>query len=114
MDKYEIKKRTKIFAHHCVKFTSSLPKNKLGLLIEGQLIRCSTSVAENYRAVLFAQSNAAFAAKRSIVVEEADKCDFWIEFALDENIITREIAIPLMQEAKELTQFLFHPEKQFN
>jgi len=38
MDKYELKKRTKLFAHQCVKFASSLPKNKLGLHIEGQLI----------------------------------------------------------------------------
>ena len=84
MDKYQLKERTKIFAHKCVKFASTLPKNKLGLHIEGQLIRCSTSVAVNYRAVILAHSTAAFAAKLSIVIEEADECDFWVEFALDE------------------------------
>ena len=99
MDKYELKQRTRDFAHSCVKFASSLPGNKLGNHIEGQLIRCATSVAVNYRAVLLAQSDAAFAAKLSIVVE----CDFWIEFALDENIATHEAAEPLMKEAKELT-----------
>jgi four helix bundle protein len=103
MDKYELKQRTKIFAHKCVKFAASLPNNKLGNHIEGQLIRCATSVAVNYRAVLLAQSDAAFAAKLSIVVEEVDECDFWIEFALDENIATLEVAEPLMKEAKELT-----------
>ncbi len=111
MDKYELKKRTKLFAHQCVKFASSLPKNKLGSHIEGQLIRCSTSVAVNYRAVLLAQSNAAFAAKLSIVIEEADECDFWVEFALDENITISEIAIPLMQEAKELTAIFISSRK---
>ena len=103
MDKYELKQRTKIFAHKCVKFASSLPNNKLGNHIEGQLIRCATSVSVNYRAVLLAQSDAAFAAKLSIVVEEVDECDFWIEFALDENIAMQETAEPLMKEAKELT-----------
>ena len=103
MDKYQLKERTKIFAHKCVKFASTLPKNKLGLHIEGQLIRCSTSVAVNYRAVILAHSTAAFAAKLSIVIEEADECDFWVEFALDENLTTIDIAYPLMQEAKELT-----------
>jgi len=103
MNKYELIKRTKIFAHKCVKVAISLPKNKLGSHIEGQLIRCSTSVAANYRAVNLAHSTAAFASKLSIVIEEADECDFWLEFAFDENIVTKEIALPLMKEAKELT-----------
>lgn len=103
MDRYELKLRTKKFAHQCVKFTSSLPNNKLGNHIEDQLIRSATSVAVNYRAVLLAQSDAAFAAKLSIVIEEADECDFWIEFAVDENIASLELTSPILKEAKELT-----------
>jgi four helix bundle protein len=103
MDKHQLKERTKIFAHKCVKFASSLPKTKLGLHIEGQLIRSATSVAVNYRAVILAHSTAAFAAKLSIVIEEADESDFWVEFALDENLTCTDIAYPLMREAKELS-----------
>lgn len=103
MDRYDLKRRTKLFAHNCVKFASSLPNNKLENHIEGQLIRSATSVAVNYRAVLLAQSDAAFAAKLSIVIEEVDECDFWIEFVLDENIASSIDAIPLMKEAKELS-----------
>ena len=103
MDSKELKIRTKKFAHQCVKFASLLPKNKLGRHIEGQLIRSATSTAVNYRAVVLAQSDAAFAAKLSIVIEEVDECDFWIEFALDESIATSENANTLMKEAKELT-----------
>ena len=58
---------------------------------------------DKYRAVLLAQSDAAFAAKLSIVIEEVDECDFWIEFALDEKITSFEISNSLMKEAKELT-----------
>ena len=103
MNKYELIKRTKIFAHKCVKVAISLPKNKLGSHIEGQLIRCATSVAANYRAANLAHSTAAFASKLSIVIEEVDECDFWLEFALDEKILSENIANPLMKEAKELT-----------
>jgi four helix bundle protein len=103
MNKYELIKRTKIFAHKCVKVAISLPKNKLGSHIEGQLIRCATSVAANYRAANLAHSTAAFTSKLSIVIEEVDECDFWLEFALDEKIISENIADPLMKEAKELT-----------
>ena len=103
MHSNELKQRTKKFAHQCVKFASFLPNNKLGNHIEGQLIRSATSTAVNYRAVVLAQSDAAFSSKLSIVIEEVDECDFWIEFALDENIVSSELANQLMREAKELT-----------
>lgn len=83
MDKYELKKQTKTFAHNCVKVAISFPKNKLGSYIEGQLIRCSSSVAANYRAAILARSTASFAAKLSIIIEEVDESDFWLEFALE-------------------------------
>jgi four helix bundle protein len=63
MNKNELIKRTKIFAHECVKVAVSLPKNKLGSHIEGQLIRCATSVAANYRAANLAHSIASFYGK---------------------------------------------------
>jgi len=103
MDKYELKRRTKTFAHNCVKVALSLPKNKLGSHIEGQLIRCSTSVAANYRATVLAQSTASFAAKLSIVIEEVDESNFWLEFAIEEGILSNETASELTKESKELT-----------
>jgi len=39
MDDKELKKRTKDFAHRCVKLSLALPKIKLGNHIAGQLIR---------------------------------------------------------------------------
>ena len=51
MDKDELIKRTKLFAHRCVKLAFALPSSILGNHIKSQLIRCSTSVAANYRAL---------------------------------------------------------------
>ncbi len=99
----DLKKRTKIFAHRCVKLALVLPKNKLGYHIQGQLIRCSTSVAANYRAANIAQSKKSFIAKISIVVEEADESAFWLEFIIDEKLMKEERVIELLNEAKELT-----------
>ena len=56
MNEQDLLKRTKKFAHDCVKLAVQLQKDKLGNHIEGQLIRCSTSVAANYRAACVAQS----------------------------------------------------------
>jgi len=99
----DLKKRTKVFAHRCVKLALALPKNELGYHIKGQLIRCSTSVAANYRASCVAQTKPTFIAKLSIVIEEADESDFWLEFLFDERLMDKKLAEPLMAEAKELT-----------
>ena len=102
MDSGELKDRTKLFAHRCVKLSMALPMTPLGKHIGGQLIRCSTSVASNYRAALMAQKKPAFTAKISIVVEEADESEFWLEFIMDEKLIDRKRALPLITEAHEL------------
>lgn len=101
--KEALKNRTKIFAHNCIKLTSELPNNYLANHIKGQLIRCSTSVAANYRATCIAQSKASFIAKISIVIEEVDESNFWLEFAMDENLIQKDKMTFLLKESSELT-----------
>ncbi len=92
----ELKLRTKEFAHRCVKLAMALPNTQLGHHIRGQLIRCSTSVASNYRAACHAQSKASFISKISIVIEEADESYFWLEFIIDEQMINKELIDPLL------------------
>ena len=107
----ELKKRTKEFAHRCVKLALALPRTSLGKHIENQLIRCSTSVASNYRASLHAQTKAAFIAKISIVIEEADESEFWLEFIIDEKLLERKRALPLFKEAHELSSIFITTRK---
>jgi four helix bundle protein len=102
MNEQQLKNRTKKFAHECVKYTLTLPENTLGKHIKGQLIRSATSVAANYRSACVAQSKNSFVAKLSISIEEADECNFWIEFANDELIGNLESGKILMNEANEL------------
>ena len=89
----------------------ALPKCKLGNHIKGQLIRCSTSVAANYRAALVAQSKASFIAKLSIVIEEADESAFWLELVIDEELIDKEKVSSLLNEANELVSILVKSRK---
>ena len=103
MKSEELIKRTKEFAHRCVKLATALPETPLGKHIRRQLIRCSTSVAANYRATCLSQSKASFIAKLSIVLEETDESAFWLEFILDENLLKENLVKPLLQEAEELT-----------
>ena len=99
----ELIKRTKEFAHRCVKLASALPETTLGKHIRGQLIRCSTSVASNYRATCLSQCKSSFIAKISIVLEEADEAAFWLEFIIDERLLKMNFVEPLLNEARELT-----------
>ena len=111
MDKNELILRTKTFAHRCVKLALSLPNNVLGNHIKGQLVRCSTSVAANYRAACVAQSSKSFVSKLSIVIEEVDESIFWLEFIKDENLIKLELFEALINESKELTSIFIASRK---
>jgi four helix bundle protein len=103
MDREELTERTKKFSHRCVKLAVALPETHLGIHIRGQLIRCSTSVAANYRATCLSQSRASFTAKISVVLEEADETAFWLEFIIDEKLLKQNLVQPLLIEAGELT-----------
>jgi four helix bundle protein len=109
--KEELKLRTKKFAHDCVKLATKLPDNILGRHIRGQLIRASTSIAANYRAACIGQTKAVFISKLSIVIEEADESEFWLEFLMDEKIIEKDKVQPLLKEAKELTSIFISSRK---
>ena len=112
--KEQLKNRTKTFAHNCVKLTELLPNTFLSNHIKKQLIRCSTSVAANYRATCIAQSKPSFISKISIVVEEVDESHFWLEFALDENLIQRKNIEHLLKESAELTAIFIASRKTAN
>lgn len=111
MDAEELKNRTKDFAHRSVKLAVTLPKTVLGSHIRKQLIRCATSVAANYRATLLAQSKAAFISKISIVIEESDESEFWLEFVIDEKLIQKNRVLLLFNEAHELTSIFITTRK---
>jgi four helix bundle protein len=103
MNQNELKKRTVDFAHRCVKLSLALPRNLLGRHIRSQLIKCSTSVAANYRAACIAQSKADFVSKLSIVIEEVDETCFWMEFLVEEKLLDEKELVSLLNEVKELT-----------
>ncbi len=111
MNKDELKDRTKLFAHRCVKLSLSLAEDRMFKYLKGQLIRSSTSVAANYRAVCLAQSKKSFVAKLSIVIEECDESLFWLQFILDEKIVSGAKISSLIKEADELTAIFISSRK---
>jgi four helix bundle protein len=111
MNKDDLIKRTKKFAHGCVKLAVSLLKTYLDNHIKGQLIRCSSSVAANYGAACHAISKAAFVSKLRIVIEEAGESEFWLEFIIDEQLKLEHSVQHLKIEAHELASIFITSRK---
>src|SRR5438067_6476446 len=106
MNEPEMKHRTKKFALRILDLADALPRTRSGNVIAGQIIRSSTSVAANYRALCRAKSRADFINKTSIVEEEADESGFWLELIVDAGLLTATRIKPLLAEAGEITAML--------
>ena len=98
----ELQARTKSFALRIIRMFRSLPKTEEARILGKQVLRSSTSVAANYRAVCRARSKAEFTAKLGVVVEEADETVFWLELLVESGIVPKEKIHSLINEANEL------------
>jgi four helix bundle protein len=94
--------RTKKFVVDNIKLFRKLPKTEEAKIVGRQLLRSSSSVGANYRAVCRARSQAEFHSKLSIVVEEADESLFWMEILVEAEIISQTEINPLMNEGNEI------------
>jgi len=104
MNNKELQIRTKKFALEIIRFVELLPNNRVGWTFTDQIIRSSTSVAANYRAVCKSKSDRDFINKIGTVIEEADETLFWLEMIEESEILKQESKIlSLKQEANELT-----------
>src|SRR5687767_13004499 len=104
MTKTELSDRTVDFAVRVLKMVDSLPRTVAGRTIGRQIARSGCSVAANYRAALRGKSRADFINKITIVLEEADETDLWIEVTKRARLLAAERLIPLQNEAVELTK----------
>lgn len=103
----KMKKRTKQFSVDIIKFTDSLKVCKASSVITYQIVKSGTSTATNYRATCRARSKKEFFSKISIVVEEADETEFWLELIQDTELSSKPKELTrLLKEANELVKIL--------
>lgn len=93
MNSKDLQHRTKKFALDIIKLAEHLPNNRVGWTFTDQIVRSSTSVAANYRAVCRARSDKEFISKIGIVIEEADETLFWLEMIYDSGIMNNELRL---------------------
>ena len=70
------------------------------------MIRSSTSVAANYRAVCRARSDRERYAKLCVVVEEADETQFWLEILVESDLIRIAEFLNIQQEVEEIVKVM--------
>jgi len=102
MTSEELKVRTKAFALGIIKLVDAMPHRPAARVIGQQLLRSATSVGANYRPAYRAQSQSDFAAKLSIVVEEADETVYWLEWLKESSLLKPERLGKILKEANEL------------
>lgn len=102
----EFRNRTKKQAVDIIKYCKTLPKNEEAYIVKKQIIRSSTSVAANYRAATRARSDNEFFSKLSIVVEEADETEFWLEIIRESEIDTSKTSLELLKESREILKIV--------
>jgi four helix bundle protein len=100
------RERTKNFSILIIKSISSLPYSDDVSIIRKQIIRSSTSVAANYRAVSRARSEKEKFAKLCIVVEEIDETQLWLEIIEELEYLSPEKMIELKSECEELVKVM--------
>jgi four helix bundle protein len=102
-----LKKRTKKFAVDIIKFCNSLKPSKASGVITYQQVKSATSTGANYRAACKARSKAEFFSKISIVVEEVDESEYWLEVINDANLSDNVKELKqLLKEANELNKIM--------
>jgi four helix bundle protein len=112
----QFRDRTKKLSIAIIKAYGSWKKNEEIYIIGKQLLRSSTSVAANYRAVCRARSDNERYAKICIVVEEADETQFWLEILVESDLIKKETIATIIRETDEIvkvmTTYKYRLEKQ--
>jgi four helix bundle protein len=103
MDAEELKTRTRTFALRVLRLVGSIPRSRSEEIIGKQLARSATSVGANYRAACRARSKPDFVSKITIVEEEADESQYWLELLMELGTANQQEIVTLLEEAKELT-----------
>ena len=109
--KIQVRERLKLFALDILKLSEFILDTTGGKVINYQLTKSGTSVYANYRAALRGRSKAEFFSKLSIVVEEADESEMWLDLLISAKIIVNEFISNLYNESLELVKILSHMRK---
>ena len=110
MDKIEFRENLKLrlrkFVLDLIKLCQEIPYSQESKIIINQLLRSGSSVYANYRASNRARSKAEFFSKMSIVVEESDETEMWLELLISSEICNNSESNRLHKESIEILKIM--------
>jgi len=98
-----LKSRTRKFALGVIRYVRGFPRTLDADIVGRQLVKAASSVAANYRSACRARSPADFVSRISVVCEESDASQFWLDIAIASDIADTSEARGLLAESSELT-----------
>lgn len=108
MEKFndEYRRRTKQNALKIMRLYSGLKSRDESKIIGKQILRSSTSVAANFRAVCRARSAAEHFSKLCIVIEECDETFFWLEMLEESGLVQSNTLTDIKQETLSILRVM--------
>jgi four helix bundle protein len=98
-----LRDRTKAFGSSIIRAYMQLPKNREDVAVLGkQMLRSGTSVASHTREASRARSDAEFCSKLDVLLQEADETQLWIEFLIEDCLISDTNLPGIHREAGEI------------
>ena len=104
--KIQIRERLREFALGILKLSEMLPNNTRGKVVNYQITKSGTSMYANYRAALRGRSKAEFFSKLSIVVEETDETEMWLDLIIYSKMLNNKFVEEMYKESTELLMIL--------
>ena len=110
MDKIEFREKLKFrlrkFVLDLIKLCHEIPYSQESKIIIDQLLRSGSSVYANYRASNRARTKAEFFSKMSIVIEEADETEMWLDLLISSVICNNNESNRLHKESLEILKIM--------
>lgn len=98
--------KTYAFALKAIKLYQHLTAEKREFVLSKQFLRSATSIGANVEESIGGQSERDFFMKLNIAYKEARESHYWLRLLKDSEIITPEIANPLIQDIEEIQRIL--------
>ncbi len=104
--KIQIRDRLRTFTLNILKISEMLPDNPRAKVINYQMTKSGSSMYANYRAALRGRSKAEFFSKISIVVEETDETEMWLDLIISSDLLSNDFIKEVHNESMELIKIL--------
>lgn len=98
--------KTYAFALKAIKLYQHLTADKREFVLSKQFMRAATSIGANVEESVGGQSEKDFFMKLNIAYKEARESHYWLRLLKDSEIITTEMANPLIQDIEEIQRIL--------